>query len=44
MKPFSHAVIKVHQQSNNKGALYAGNLYLPTGLHVEKTGLVRVGQ
>lgn len=31
-EPFSHAVIKVHQQSNNKGALY-------TGLHLEETGL-----
>lgn len=34
----------MHWQSKNKGALYGGDLYWPTGLDVEKTGLVRIGQ
>lgn len=43
MKHFLHDVVKVHQQSKNKGALYGGDLYWLTGLDLEKTEEVRVG-
>lgn len=38
MKRFLFSVVKVHQQSENKAALYGGDFYWPSGLDVEKIG------
>jgi len=41
MNHFPKGAVKVHRQSEYKGSLYGGDLHWPTGLEVEKPGLIR---